>query len=101
MTASTGYLTVLITTAVRPAAMSDPVTVGLLVGFGTVAALCTLAAMLVAAEARVASRVAAREQATRREVDDIDWAIQFGARLAEAFPDYESGNAPRRGPSMR
>lgn len=95
---SIGYLAVLTTTAVRPTALNAPATIGLLVAFGTPAALCALGAILVWAETQYAERA---EASARRQADDIDWAIQFGARLAETFPDYELGNVVPRGPSIR
>ncbi|NUQ98889.1 MAG: hypothetical protein HOY79_20790 [Streptomyces sp.] len=95
MTASSGYLATLITTAVRPSALNDAATIGLLIGFGGIAGLCALGAILIRAEARYAER--AKASACSR-VDDLDWAIQFGARVADAFPDR--GASPR-GPSMR
>lgn len=97
VTASVGYLAVLTTASLRPHAMPEPVTYGLLVLCAVPAALCALGAILLRAEARHAEQA----KASARQVDDIDWAIQFGARMAEAFPDYEVRNAAPRGPSMR
>lgn len=96
--ASCGYLAVLTTTAVHPTALSAPATIGLLIGLGTVAAMCTLAAVLACDRVRRAERT---KDSSCSQVDDIDWAIQFGVEVAEAFPDREAGKAAPRGPSIR
>lgn len=95
--AGAAYLAVLTIAAVRPTALRQPVAYGLLTGSESVAALCTLGAVLAASEARRAKRASA----SARQVDDIDWAIHFGAEVAEAFPDRGLGNAVPRGPSIR
>lgn len=96
--ASSAYLAVLTTTVVRPSAMSDPVTIGLLIGFGTMAGLCAVGAVLARAEARYAECTRASD---RSRVDELDWAIQFGGRIADAFPDRGAPNSAPRGPIIR
>lgn len=78
--------------------MSDPVAIGLLISTGTVAGLCALGAVLTWAEARYAECARASD---RSRVDELDWAIQFGARVADAFPDRGVPNTAPRGPSIR
>lgn len=93
--ASSAYLAVLTTTVVRPSAMSDPVTIGLLVGFGTPAALCGLGAILAWAVLQVPSAPASRKIEFARQAEDLKWAMRFGEDMADAFRSAPS--RPSRG----
>lgn len=94
--ASSAYLAVLITTAVRPSAMSDPATIGLLIGFGTVAALCGLGSVLTWAVLQLPQSPAFREVASAQQVEDLKWAIRFGEDMADAFRQASPGRLDGR-----
>lgn len=83
--ASSAYLAVITTTVVRPSAMSDPLTIGLLIGFGTPAALCGLGAVLTWAVLQMPSALALQEIDFARQSEDLKWAIRFGEDMADAF----------------
>lgn len=87
--ASTAYLAVLTTAVVRPTAMHDPVADGLLFGFGTTAALCTLGAVLAWAMPRLPAPPC--KQRSEQQAEELKWAIRFGEDLADAFHATSAG----------
>lgn len=93
--ASIGYLGVMALTVVRPSALNTPATVGLLVTFGTPAALCALGAVLTWAVARLPQGVGLQEIEYDRQAEDLKWAMRLGADMADAFQGASAG--PSRG----
>lgn len=93
---SIGYLAVLTTTAVRPTALNTPATVGLLVAFGTPAALCALGAVLTWAVARLPQVAGLQEIEYDRQAEDLKWAMRFGADMADAFHGTSPGSSGGR-----
>lgn len=95
--AGCGYLAILTTTAVCPTAMSDLVTVGLLIGTGTVAGLCALGAVLTWTVERLPQQpTGLQEVGYRQQAEDLMWAMRFGADMADAFRKPSSGASKGR-----
>lgn len=88
--ASTAYLATLTTVALGPPTIKDPVAIGLLMGFGTVAGLCALGAMLTWAVGQMPDPVG------NAQAQDIKWAIRFGEDLADAFRSAPTGSSRGR-----
>lgn len=87
---SSAYLAVLIIASLRPTALHEVVTYGLLVGSGTVAAMCTLGATLMWAVSRVPV------PPVGAEAEDIKWAIRFGEELADSFRGTPAARLDRK-----
>lgn len=83
--ASSAYLAVVITTFARPSAMSNSLTIGLLIGFGIPAALCGLGAVLAWAVLQAPSVPAFQEIEFAQRAEDLKWAIRFGEDMADTF----------------
>ena len=86
----TAYLAVLTTTVVRPNAIQDPVAIGLLVGFGTVAGLCTLGAILTWMMSRLPAL------SNKGQAEEVEWAIRLGEELADAYRAAPAGGSASR-----
>jgi hypothetical protein len=90
MVAGSGYLVVLTTTTVRPTALSNPATFGLLIGFGTVAGLCALGAVLAWAVERMP------QPSFDQQAETVEWAIRLGEDMADAYRAAPSGGSRGR-----
>lgn len=93
---SIGYLGILTATAVRPTALNTPATVGLLVAFGTPAALCALGAVLTWAVARLPQVPGLQQIEYERQAEDLKWAMSFGADMADACRGLPPGRSDGR-----
>jgi hypothetical protein len=86
----------MILSVVYPSALSTAATIGLLIAFGTPAALCALAAVLLWAVTRLPQAPGLLDAEYERQAEDLKWAMRFGAEIADAFKAGPPGSARGR-----